>query len=185
MTDDHNIARQLATGEGQLRWSSVTTRRLGAVLIAYVDLCPFFVSLAAPGEVGAWAQGLAIPPPVRDSRAPRILCAALRAAVDYGLQYAGPVGFVRETSFRRAVLTATRAIPCGETRTYGEIATAIGHSRAARAVGSALAANPLPLLIPCHRVVGAGRRLGFYSDGGPEMKRRLLAGEGVDVASLH
>ena len=69
-------------------------------------------------------------------------------------------------------------------RAYGEMAAAIGRPRAARAVGSALAANPLPLLIPCHRVVGAGRRLGFYSDGGPDMKRRLLAYEGADVASF-
>ncbi|UEO00079.1 methylated-DNA--[protein]-cysteine S-methyltransferase [Acidiferrobacter thiooxydans] len=167
-----------------MRWSSVTTRRLGAVVVAYIDQCPFFVSLGVPGEVCAWAQGLAIPSLVWDPHAPRALRAALRAVVDRGQRYAGPVGLVHETPFQQAVLLATRAIPCGETRTYGEMAAAIGRPRAARAVGSALAANPLPLLIPCHRVVGAGRRLGFYSDGGPDMKRRLLAYEGADVASF-
>ena len=167
-----------------MRWSSVTTRGLGVVLVAYIDECPFFVSLGAPEEVRAWAQGLAIAPLVWDPHAPRALHAALRGVVDRGQRYAGPVGLVRETPFQQAVLVATRAIPRGETRTYGEMAAAVGRPRAARAVGSALAANPLPLLIPCHRVVGAGRRLGFYSDGGPDMKRRLLACEGVDVASF-
>ncbi len=166
-----------------MRWSPVTTRGLGVVHVAYIGECPFFVSLGAPEELRAWAQALAIAL-VEKPEAPRALHAALRAVVDHGQRYAGSAGFVRETPFQEAVLAATRAIPRGETRTYGEVAALIGRPRAARAVGSALAANPLPLLIPCHRVVGAGRRLGFYSDGGPDMKRRLLACEGVDVASF-
>ncbi len=167
-----------------MRWSSVTTRGLGAVFVAYIGACPFFVALGAFEEVRAWAQRLAIAPLIEDPEAPRALRTALQAVVDRGQHYAGPVGVVRQTPFQQAVLAATRAIPRGETRTYGEVAAAIGRPRSARAVGSALAANPLPLLIPCHRVVGAGRRLGHYSDGGPGMKRRLLAWEGVDVASF-
>ncbi len=165
-----------------MRWSSFETRRLGTLFMAYVDLCPFFVSLGRPQEVRDWAQARGLSSLAWDDGAPRLLQDMVRAVVDGGEPYKGPIGFVRETVFQRSVLAATCAIARGETRTYGEIAQAIGHPKAARAVGSALAANPLPLLIPCHRVVGAGRRLGFYSDGGPEMKRRLLGWEDVDVA---
>lgn len=166
-----------------MRWSSFETRRLGTLFMAYIDLCPFCVSLGRPEQLREWAQARELGPLVWADKAPRALQDAAHAVVDGGKPYEGPVGFVRETAFQRSVLRATCAIAQGETRTYGEIAQAIGRPRAARAVGSALAANPLPLLIPCHRVVGAGRRLGYYSDGGPEMKRRLLAWEEVDLAS--
>jgi len=78
--------------------------------------------------------------------------------------------------FRRQVLRAVAAIPYGETRTYGQIAAAIGRPGAARAVGQAVAANPMPLVIPCHRVVGAkGKLHGFSGPGGAVTKARLLA----------
>lgn len=75
------------------------------------------------------------------------------------------------TEFQRAVWDVTRAIPYGEHRTYAEIAEAIG-TRAYRAVGNALAKNPVPLFIPCHRVVGKND-IGGYAFG-IEMKRELL-----------
>jgi methylated-DNA-[protein]-cysteine S-methyltransferase len=81
------------------------------------------------------------------------------------------------TPFARAVWQATAAIPYGETRTYGELARAAGSPGAARAVGGAMAKNPLPLVIPCHRVVGAGGRIGGFSPG-VSLKRCLLAHEG-------
>lgn len=165
-------------------WSSVRTRRLGVIWIVYRALCPFYVSLGSLEECQAWARSVAAGPLRQDPEASGALKAAVRAVVDRGQAYEGPVGLIGKTPFQCAVLAATRAIGRGQTRTYGEIAAAIGRPRSARAVGSALAANPLPLLIPCHRVVGAGRRLGQYSDGGPAMKRRLLAAEGVDVAVL-
>jgi methylated-DNA-[protein]-cysteine S-methyltransferase len=74
------------------------------------------------------------------------------------------------------VLQATAAIPYGETRTYGQVAAAVGKPRAARAVGRALATNPMPIVIPCHRVVSADGRLRGYSGlGGLTTKARLLA----------
>jgi methylated-DNA-[protein]-cysteine S-methyltransferase len=77
--------------------------------------------------------------------------------------------------FRRAVYTATRAIPPGHTVTYGEIARAIGDPNAARAVGSALGANPYPIVVPCHRVLASGGALhGFSAPGGIHTKRRML-----------
>jgi O-6-methylguanine DNA methyltransferase len=80
----------------------------------------------------------------------------------------------RGTPFQRLVWEAVARVPYGETRTYGEIARAIGRPAAGRAVGRANGANPLPLLIPCHRIVGAGGALTGYG-GGLATKRRLLA----------
>ena len=79
------------------------------------------------------------------------------------------------SKFRRSVLLACRKIPYGQTVSYAELARKVGSSHAARAVGNCMAANRLPLLIPCHRVVCADGRLGAYSaPGGCRMKRRLL-----------
>ncbi len=77
------------------------------------------------------------------------------------------------TPFQEMVWRAIAAIPPGETRSYVEIAREIGRPRAARAVGAASAANPLPPLIPCHRLMGAGGGLRGYAGGLP-MKRHLL-----------
>lgn len=77
--------------------------------------------------------------------------------------------------FERAVYEATRRLGPGQTSTYGELAQAIGQPDAARAVGVALGRNPWPLVVPCHRVLAAGGRLGgFSAPGGSETKRRLL-----------
>ena len=82
------------------------------------------------------------------------------------------------SSFTQAVYAAARRIPRGETRTYGALAAAIGRPRAARAVGQALARNPIPLVVPCHRVVAANGDLrGFSAAGGLALKARLLAWE--------
>lgn len=83
---------------------------------------------------------------------------------------------LRATPFQRAVYEALLAIPYGETRTYAEIARAVGRPRAVRAVGAANGANPLPLVVPCHRVVASGGKLGGFG-GGLALKRRLLAME--------
>jgi methylated-DNA-[protein]-cysteine S-methyltransferase len=82
------------------------------------------------------------------------------------------------TPFERTVWEALRTIPFGETRSYGEIASAIGRPGAARAVGRANGANPIPIVVPCHRVIGAdGSLTGF--GGGLEAKSRLLEIEGL------
>lgn len=78
------------------------------------------------------------------------------------------------TPFQDAVLGELRRIPYGETRTYGEVAARIGRPKAVRAVGAANGNNPLPIVIPCHRVVGAGGQLTGFG-GGLETKRYLLA----------
>ncbi|RMF93135.1 MAG: methylated-DNA--[protein]-cysteine S-methyltransferase [Planctomycetota bacterium] len=89
-----------------------------------------------------------------------------------------PLAPSRETPFRRRVWEACRTIPFGQVRTYRELACEIGSPRAARAVGAALGANPLPLVIPCHRVVRGDGTLGGYSaPGGLAVKSWLLAFE--------
>ncbi len=81
------------------------------------------------------------------------------------------------TPFRKAVWSATMHIPYGAVATYGQIAERVSNVSCARAVGAALSANPLPLVIPCHRVIGANGSLGGFGPGLP-IKRALLALEG-------
>lgn len=82
------------------------------------------------------------------------------------------------TPFQRATLETMRAIPYGETATYGEVAALVGHPNAQRAVGSVCAANRFPLIVPCHRIVAADG-LGSYGSLGIAYKRRLLELEHV------
>lgn len=116
--------------------------------------------------------------PVRDDRRREELAQMLEGWLD-GEPYRGPVDLSPLSPFAREVLSACRSIPRGEVRTYAQLAAAVGRPRAARAVGSALRRNPVPLLIPCHRVVRGDGSIGQYNMGGPEVKRRLLALEGA------
>jgi O-6-methylguanine DNA methyltransferase len=80
---------------------------------------------------------------------------------------------LRGTDFQKSVWEAVRKVPYGQTRSYGEIAKAIGNPKAVRAVGAANGANPIPIVIPCHRIIGSdGSMTGF--GGGIPLKRRLL-----------
>ena len=91
-----------------------------------------------------------------------------------------PLDLSHLTAFQRKVITHCRKIGRGKTRSYGELAAACGSPGAARAVGSVMAKNRFPIIIPCHRVVGAGKSLGgFSAPDGLDMKRRMLALEGV------
>ena len=80
---------------------------------------------------------------------------------------------LRGTEFQRRMWAAVAGIPYGETRTYAEIALAIGKPEAVRAVGAANGANPLPLVVPCHRVIGSDGSLTGYG-GGLDVKQKLL-----------
>ena len=82
------------------------------------------------------------------------------------------------TAFQQSVWRELRRIPLGQTRSYGEIAKRIGKPKAVRAVGGACGANPIPVLVPCHRVLAANKKIGGFS-GGLDRKRALLAREGV------
>ena len=121
---------------------------------------------------------------------PRVLEAPHRldaAAVELDEYFAGrrhsfdvPLDFALSSGFRRSVQTSLLGIDYGRTRSYKEIAELVGSPRAVRAVGTACATNPLPILIPCHRVLRADGSLGGYR-GGEAAKRFLLRLEGIDV----
>ncbi|HUQ44987.1 MAG TPA: methylated-DNA--[protein]-cysteine S-methyltransferase [Candidatus Limnocylindria bacterium] len=95
-----------------------------------------------------------------------------------------PLDLRGHTPFEVMVWMKALEIPLGEVRPYGWIAAEIGRPKAVRAVGTALAHNPVPLVVPCHRVVRSDGAIGQYSMGGPDAKRRILAAEGLDPARL-
>lgn len=92
------------------------------------------------------------------------------------------VDFSRFDGFEKQVLEAVAKIPHGTTCTYQQVAKAVKNPGAARAIGNEMANNPLPLLIPCHRVLPSSGKIGNYSMGGPDIKRKLLENEGTEVA---
>jgi methylated-DNA-[protein]-cysteine S-methyltransferase len=119
-------------------------------------------------------------------RAPRLLDDARRALAEYFdgrlRSFELPLDWRLTNGFRRRVLLATARIPYGQTRSYRDLATAAGNHAAVRAAGSALATNPLPIVVPCHRVLRSDGALGGYRGGLPA-KRMLLALEGADGAA--
>ena len=112
------------------------------------------------GTISAWAEGalMAIEHPAHTPELP----------ID-----------VRGTAFQEAVWKELRRIPLGETRSYADIAAAVGQPQAVRAVGTANGSNPVAVLVPCHRVIRSDGSLGGYA-GGLDRKRKLLAAEGAD-----
>ncbi len=96
-----------------------------------------------------------------------------------------PVLFDAMTPFRRTVLKVIRTLGFGEICSYGDVAHMCGSPHAARAVGGALASNPVPIIIPCHRVVASdGRLTGFSAPGGESTKKALLQMEGVEFKGV-
>lgn len=117
--------------------------------------------------------------------APDCLAEALKQIDEYlngrRRQFDLPIDWRAMSDFHARSLRLVQAIPCGEVRTYGEVARALGQSQAAIAVGSANAANPIPLVLPCHRLVGSDRRLhGYGGPGGLATKAWLLQLEGCE-----
>jgi methylated-DNA-[protein]-cysteine S-methyltransferase len=116
------------------------------------------------------------PPPFAAEAIARIAALLAGGRTDLGDIEVDPQG----SDFERDVWRATRRIPCGEVRSYGDIAREIGAPGAAQAVGLALGRNPVPIVIPCHRVLAAGGRSGgFSAPGGVATKFRILEIEGA------
>jgi O-6-methylguanine DNA methyltransferase len=105
-------------------------------------------------------------------------------SVPAGLRRSRRYDLSEQTPFVRAVLLKTAQIPRGQVRTYSWVAREIGHPAAVRAVGTALANNPIPVLIPCHRVIRTDGIIGNYGAGGTEAKKQILTAEGVDPAEM-
>jgi methylated-DNA-[protein]-cysteine S-methyltransferase len=147
--------------------------------------------LVAGGDLGlrvvVFGKGLDVQSTLaRETRGERIMAVEdrirLRRVVDSIRDYlAGgreqldhKVDLSSSTDFNRRVLDVVRGIPYGVLRSYKWVASEIGAPKATRPVGQALSRNPLPIVIPCHRVVNSDGSLGGYSGGGPDMKRRLI-----------
>jgi len=161
------------------RWSYVE----GPVEGAYVATTSEGISSVVPASTVGGDDGFAEAfhrqfgrPLERAERPPDGVEDALRTGDATGLQF----DLRGRTAFERSVLETTLQIPAGELRPYSWVAWHIDRPRAVRAVGTALGHNPVPLLIPCHRVVRSDGSVGQYGFG-TDMKRRLLEGEGVDV----
>ena len=174
------VLRELGLGY----WYAAAESPLGPVFVAHG---PAGVVAVHRGEEGPEFEELFLRRWGRSVHRAERLPERLAAAVDAGLRGDGrrvTVDLGGLTGFQRDVLEATRTIPRGEVRTYGWVAREIGRPGAVRAVGTALGHNPIPLVIPCHRVVQGDWRPGQYSGGGPEAKRRVLATEGVEPGEL-
>jgi methylated-DNA-[protein]-cysteine S-methyltransferase len=181
------LARFNATncGSAALRYATVETP-LGTLGVAFRDGKVTYCSmLEASGEAG-FAREAARTLGATPQRADELPSPLARAIRDHlaGRRRFTQVDIAWLPQFQQRVLQKTSEIPRGEVRPYAWIASEIGAPGAVRAVGTALGHNPLPYLIPCHRVVRADGTLGEYSGGGPARKERVLLYEGAPVDVL-
>jgi O-6-methylguanine DNA methyltransferase len=181
MSKDANTSTRETRSDGLLR-GTLELKGVGELSLVWSPTGLVMLSLPtrAPHEIAADMVDRGIePPPVADVPNPyRELLLAYAAGEEVD-PAALPVD-MRGSAFQLRVWSALRKIPRGSVRSYAGIATDIGAPRAMRAVGMANGANPIAIVVPCHRVVEAKLRLGGYS-GGLTMKRTLLALEGVRV----
>jgi O-6-methylguanine DNA methyltransferase len=163
---------------------ALVTSPIGDLIVAWNGLGVSWVDRAGDREAFEHRHQEAIGRPI----APAELPPSLRRVIDRRLagdrRVRVPVDLRGRSTFEQAVLIKALEIPRGEVRPYGWIASEIGRPRAVRAVGTALAHNPVPLVIPCHRVVRSDGTIGQYSMGGPQVKREILAAEGLDPDEL-
>jgi O-6-methylguanine DNA methyltransferase len=154
--------------------------RRGISLVGRVD---------AVGDAGGFEEAFMATfgrPVRRVDRAPRLIETVVNARLygSGGKSNKVAVELDQLPDFERQVLLKVLEIPRGEVRPYAWVAAELGRPLAVRAVGNAVARNPIPFVIPCHRVVRSDGRIGNYGAGGPVAKRAVLASEGVDVDEL-
>jgi methylated-DNA-[protein]-cysteine S-methyltransferase len=149
---------------------------LGTLLLAATEQGLVRVAYPSQGHDAALAQLAELVSP-RVLRAPARLDGAARQLDEYfsrrRREFDLPLDLRLSRGFRRSVLTHLRQIPYGATESYAQVAAATGSPRAVRAAGTACATNPVPIVVPCHRVVRSDGSPGGYA-GGPDAKRSLL-----------
>ena len=154
---------------------------IGPIWVAFNGLG---VSTVESAESGAAFEARVLAsrgrPAHRIEALPPRLAVAIRRRLAGDRRVRVPLDLRGHSSFETDVWMKALEIPRGEVRPYGWIAAEIGRPKAVRAVGTALGHNPVPLIVPCHRVVRSDGMLGQYSLGGPANKRALLASEGLD-----
>jgi methylated-DNA-[protein]-cysteine S-methyltransferase len=102
----------------------------------------------------------------------------------YRVEFPDKLDFAIASDFQKSIWETTRTIPYGETRSYGWVADAAGHNRAARAAGTVLGKNPFPIIVPCHRVIAGDGTIGGFSSG-TGIKKYLLQLEDSRVSANH
>ena len=161
-----------------VRFSSVQTV-IGTIFVGVSDQGVFDLAFGLRGE-GAYRERLArrAPEAWRDNPGLRSIIGEIRAYFTGNLRdFSVPIDLRTVTPFTSQVLREAQAIPFGELVSYGELAARVGSPRGSRAIGGALGRNPIPVIIPCHRVVGHSGHIGGYT-GGLQKKRALLRLEG-------
>ncbi|HEY7564507.1 MAG TPA: methylated-DNA--[protein]-cysteine S-methyltransferase [Acidimicrobiia bacterium] len=173
-------AVELGTGlvDGYARYESA----VGEVIVAFNPAGISAVDLADAGFEERFDERFGRH--LRPARPPSAWGRRIGRALEEGRPREIPVDFRSVTTFQKSVLEAAATIPRGEVRPYSWLAKEVGNPGSVRAVGSTMARNPVPLIIPCHRVVRADGILGKYSMGGPDTKRRLLEHEGAGPDQL-
>jgi len=174
--------KRSAPASCEIRYTRVPSP-LGAVYVAFTarGLCALSLTARTDAEFlkALVAGGLRAGSRVVREDSTRARWAEILGAWFRGERVAVALDLRGCSPFERRVLGVVRRIPRGKTRTYAQVAEHAGHPGAARAVGRVMAKNPIPLLVPCHRVVRSDGGLGGYSGGGLKVKRRLLALEGA------
>lgn len=155
---------------------------IGQVMVAFNTDGVSSVDL--PGEEAVIRFRLRFGRELIEARPPRGWERWINLAIERGTPGDLPIDLRVATEFQRQVLEVTTTIPRGQVRTYGWLARRVGKTGATRAVGSTMARNPLPLIVPCHRVVRSDGLIGNYSLGGNDRKWQLLEHEGADPGGL-
>ena len=202
----HTTDRMISRGLASLR-QPAPAGLLGAVLgrlgldDAYVrvegPIGPLFVAFGRQGislierarDAGDFEptfQAMFGRPVRRVDRAPEVIERVIDARLWGGRTHSGPVpvDLHELPDFEQQVLRKVLEIPRGEVRPYAWVAAEVGRPLAVRAVGNAVARNPIPFVIPCHRVVRSDGRIGNYGAGGPTAKRAVLEAEGMDTSEM-
>jgi O-6-methylguanine DNA methyltransferase len=158
---------------------------IGPLVVAWTGLGVSAVE-AAPDDAAFEAAHRARTgrPANRADRLPDRLATAIARRLEGDRRVRIDLDLRGHSDFERDVWHKALEIPRGEVRPYGWVAAEIGRPKAVRAVGTALGHNPVPLIVPCHRVVRTDGTLGQYSLGGPENKEAILTAEGVDLPRL-
>jgi O-6-methylguanine DNA methyltransferase len=176
------LTEGVALGTGLADGYDVYESPIGDVVVTFNPEGVTSVELAEEDFVTSFTERFHRP--LLRAEAPKAWARHIRPALEAGRPGKVPVDLSSVTPFQQEVLRATATIPKGEVRSYSWIAAQADRPRAVRAAGSSVASNPIPLIIPCHRVVRADGHVGKYSLGGPHNKWELLEHEGANPIRL-
>ncbi len=169
-------------GVGLVDGFSLFDSPIGQVMVSFNPTGVSSVDLASDGFETRFAKRFGRR--LVEAEAPRAWQDGIERALEAGTPRRLPVDFRSVSAFQRSVLEQAAVIPRGQVRPYAWLAGRVGRPGATRAVGSTMARNPVPLIVPCHRVVRADGTIGAYSLGGPHNKLALLEAEGAQPRAL-